>query len=71
MMAQTSVQYCPYPTARGNIDRAMPVKLLESVAYGRLVIGNGETLMGEWIARNDWGWGVAEDEPPAPRRPSI
>lgn len=62
LMAECSVQYCVYPTARGNIDRAMPVKLLESVAYGRRVIGNADTLMGDWIEGRDWGWTVHDGD---------
>jgi glycosyltransferase involved in cell wall biosynthesis len=58
LMADVSVQFCVYPTRRGNIDRAMPVKLFESVVHGRRVIGNAGTLMGEWIRRYDWGWEV-------------
>jgi glycosyltransferase involved in cell wall biosynthesis len=65
LMAECSLQYCVYPTRRGNIDRAMPVKLLESVAHGRRVIGNRDSLMGEWISDNDWGWVVREDDPAA------
>jgi len=60
LMARTSCQFCLYPTGRGNIDRAMPVKLLESVAYGRPVIGNARSLMGEWISDRGWGWVVEE-----------
>ena len=60
LMAGTSVQYCVYPTERGNVDRAMAVKLLDSVAYGRPVIGNAGSLMGDWIEANDWGWTVDE-----------
>jgi glycosyltransferase involved in cell wall biosynthesis len=63
LMAACSVQYCVYPTGRGNIDRAMPVKLLDSVVYGRPVIGNADTLMADWIAKNDWGWVVREGDP--------
>jgi len=65
LMADCSVQYCVYPTQRGNIDRAMPVKLLESIAYGRRVIGNADTLMGDAIAANAWGWVVPEGDPSA------
>ena len=60
LMAEVSVQYCVYPTRRGNIDRAMPVKLFESVVHGRRVIGNADTLMGEWIREREWGWEVAD-----------
>ena len=38
----------------------MPVKLFESVVHGRRVIGNADTLMGEWIRERDWGWEVAD-----------
>ncbi len=65
LMAQTSIQYCLYPQDRGNIARAMPVKLLESIAYGRPVIGNADTLMGEWIERNKWGYQVPQADPEA------
>jgi glycosyltransferase involved in cell wall biosynthesis len=64
-MAQTSIQYCLYPQDRGNISRSMPVKLLESIAYGRPVIGNADTLMGEWIERNKWGYQVPQADPEA------
>ena len=60
LMADVSVQYCVYPTRRGNIDRAMPVKLFESVVHGRRVIGNAGTLMGEWIREREWGWEVSD-----------
>jgi glycosyltransferase involved in cell wall biosynthesis len=63
LMAAVSVQYCLYPMRRGNIDRAMPVKLLESVAHGRRVIGNANSLMGEWIRRYKWGWDIADGDP--------
>ncbi len=62
LLAGVSVQYCVYSARRGNIDRAMAVKLLESVAHGRRVIGNAGTLMGDWIARHDWGWTVADGD---------
>jgi glycosyltransferase involved in cell wall biosynthesis len=65
LMAAVSVQYCLYPMRRGHIDRAMPVKLLESVAHGRRVIGNADSLMGEWIRRHDWGWAIADGDPRA------
>ncbi len=58
LMAQTSVQYCVYPTERGNVDRAMAVKLLDSIAHGRPVIGNASSLMGDFIEKNNWGWAV-------------
>ncbi len=60
LMADVSVQYCVYPTRRGNIHRAMPVKLFESVVHGRRVIGNAGTLMGEWIREREWGWEVSD-----------
>ena len=60
LMADVSVQYCLYPMQRGNIDRAMPVKLFESVVHGRRVIGNADSLMGEWIRERDWGWEVSD-----------
>lgn len=63
LIGECSVQYCVYPTGRGNIDRAMPVKLLDSVAHGRPVIGNANTLMADWILKNDWGWVVPEGHP--------
>ncbi len=59
LMAETSVQYCVYPDERGNVDRAMAVKLFDSVAYGRPVIGNADSLMGDFIERNSWGWTVS------------
>lgn len=65
LIADCSVQYCVYPMQRGNIDRAMPVKLLESVAYGRRVIGNADTMMGDAITANAWGWTVKEGDPDA------
>ena len=58
LMAQTSVQYCVYPTERGNVDRALAVKLLDSIAHGRPVIGNASSLMGDFIEKKDWGWAV-------------
>jgi glycosyltransferase involved in cell wall biosynthesis len=63
LIAECCVQYCVYPTGRGNIDRAMPVKLLDSVAHGRPVIGNANSLMADWILKNDWGWVVPEGDP--------
>jgi len=60
LIAETSIQYCVYPLDRGNMDRAMPVKLFDSVAHGRRVIGNAGTLMGDWIEANGWGWTVPE-----------
>ena len=60
IIGETSIQYCLYPTERGNMDRAMAVKLLDSVAHGRPVIGNAGTLMGDWIEANNWGWTVEE-----------
>lgn len=65
LMAGVSVQYCLYSRRRGNIDRAMAVKLLESVAHGRRVIGNADSLMGDWIRDRDWGWAVADHDPAA------
>lgn len=63
LMSQCSVQYCLYPTGRGgNTDRTIPVKLFDSVAYRRPVIGNADTLMGEWISNNGWGWQVADGD---------
>lgn len=68
LMASCSIQYCVYPLRRGNIDRSLPVKLLESVAYGRKAIGNADTLMGDWIRSNDWGWTSSEDDAASLRR---
>jgi len=65
LIANTSIQYCVYPQDRGNISRAMPVKLLDSVAYKRPVIGNKDTLMGDWIQRNKWGYQVPQANPEA------
>jgi glycosyltransferase involved in cell wall biosynthesis len=62
LMAECSVQYCVYPTRRGNIDRAMPVKLLEAIASGRRVLGNADTLMGDYIADRGWGWTVRDGD---------
>jgi glycosyltransferase involved in cell wall biosynthesis len=62
LVAETSVQYCVYPAARGNIDRAMAVKLFDAVAQGRRVIGNAGTLMGDWIEAKGWGWTVPEGD---------
>ena len=65
LMADTTLQYCLYPADRGNIERAMPVKLLDSVAHGRPVIGNANTLMADWIERNGWGWIAPQANPGA------
>jgi glycosyltransferase involved in cell wall biosynthesis len=62
LLAETSAQYCVYPAARGNIDRAMAVKLFDSVAHGRRVIGNAGTLMGDWIEAKRWGWTVPDGD---------
>lgn len=62
LMAAVSVQYCVYGMRRGNVDRSMAVKLFESVAHGRRVIGNADSLMGDWIHANDWGWVVADGD---------
>jgi glycosyltransferase involved in cell wall biosynthesis len=62
LMAEVSVQYCVYPMQRGHIVRAMPVKLFEAVAHGRRVIGNADSLMGEWIRDREWGWEVPDGD---------
>jgi glycosyltransferase involved in cell wall biosynthesis len=62
LLAETSVQYCVYPAERGNIDRAMAVKLFDAVAHGRRVIGNAGTLMGDWIEAKGWGWTVPDGD---------
>ena len=55
--------YCLYPPERGNIDRAMPVKLFDSVSHGRKVISNNNSLMGDFVEYNKWGWTVEYDNP--------
>lgn len=61
LLADVSVQYCLYPT-RGNMDRALPVKLLESVAARRPVIANALSLMEPWVEQHRWGWCVPEGD---------
>ena len=61
LMAECSVQYCMYP-CQGNVERSVPVKLLDAVAHGRRVIGNADMLMADWIEANDWGWAVREGD---------
>ena len=60
LLAEISVQYCVYPTGRGNMDRALPVKMLESAAYRRPVIANANSLMEPWVQQCNWGWCVEE-----------
>jgi glycosyltransferase involved in cell wall biosynthesis len=62
LMAQCSVQFCMYPLGSGNVVRTIPVKLFDAVAHGRLGIGNADTLMADFIERNDWGWVVSEGD---------
>ena len=40
----------------------MAVKLFDSVAYGRRVIGNAGSLMGDWIEAKGWGWAVDDGD---------
>ncbi len=63
LMAECSIQYCVYPRQR-NVERSVPVKLLDAVAHGRRVIGNADMLMGDWIRKKDWGWAVREGDVP-------
>jgi glycosyltransferase involved in cell wall biosynthesis len=58
LIGKTSLQYCVYPDASENIRGSMSVKLLDSVAHGRKVIGNTDCLMGDWINLKQWGWEV-------------
>ena len=58
LIARCSVQWAVYPLERGNVDRTMAVKLLESVAHGRPVITNEGTLMAAWVRGEAWGWVV-------------
>lgn len=58
LISKTSMQYCVYPDTSENIRGSMSVKLLDSVAHGRRVIGNMDCLMGDWINSNHWGWTV-------------
>jgi glycosyltransferase involved in cell wall biosynthesis len=60
LMAQCSTQFCVYARDSGNIDRALPVKLLDAVVHGRTVIANADTLMGDLVQANRWGF-VASD----------
>jgi glycosyltransferase involved in cell wall biosynthesis len=62
IIGETSIQYCVYPLGRGNMDRAMPVKLLDSAVHRRPAIGNADSLMGDWIAARGWGWTVGEGD---------
>ena len=61
LMAECSIQYCAYPR-QGNVERSVPVKLLDAVAHGRRVIGNADMLMGDWIREKNWGWAVREGD---------
>lgn len=64
LMAECSVQYCMYPRGQGNVERALPVKLLDAVAHGRRVIGNADMLMADFIEQRHWGWAVREGDVP-------
>ena len=63
LVSQCTIMYCLYPPERGNIDRAMPVKLFDSVSHGRKVISNNNSLMGDFVEYNKWGWTVEYDNP--------
>ena len=63
LVSQCTIMYCLYPPERGNIDRAMPVKLFDSVSHGRKVIANDKSLMGDFVKYNNWGWVVEYDNP--------
>lgn len=64
LMAECSVQFCTYPLGSGNVLRAAPVKMFDATARGRMVIGNADTLMGDFITQRDWGWVVHEGDVP-------
>ncbi len=59
---QTSIQWAVYPLDRGNMAQGMPVKLLETIARGRPVITNADSLMGEHVSANQWGKTVVEGD---------
>jgi glycosyltransferase involved in cell wall biosynthesis len=63
LMADCSVQFCVYPLSSGNMAYTVPVKLFDAVAHGRKVIGNAQTLMGDFITANGWGEVVPEGNP--------
>jgi len=63
LVSECTIMYCLYPPERGNIDRAMPVKLFDSVSHGRKVIANNNSLMGDFVEFNNWGWTVEYDNP--------
>ncbi len=65
LMAGCSVQYCVYSLEHGNMDRAVPVKLFDSIVNGRPVIGNSDCLMGDFIARYGAGWTAPAGDVPA------
>ncbi len=67
LMAECSLQYCLYPR-QANVERSVPVKLLDAVAHGRRVIGNADMLMGDWIREKRWGWTVREGDVEGLRR---
>lgn len=65
LIEQCTVQWAVYPPRPGHLEHTMSVKLLESVAHGRLVITNADTLMGDWVEAHDWGWTVTPRDVPA------
>lgn len=62
LMAQCSVQFCVYPLRSGNMAHTVPVKLFDAVAHGRKVIGNADTLMGDFITQRGWGHAVRQGD---------
>lgn len=62
LMAACSVQFCVYPLHSGNMAHTVPVKLFDAVAHGRQVIGNADTLMGDFITQRGWGQVVRQGD---------
>lgn len=62
LLAACSVQFCVYPLHSGNMAHTVPVKLFDAVAHGRRVIGNADTLMGDFITQRGWGQVVRQGD---------
>ena len=62
LMDECSIQYCLYSSKRGNIEHTIPAKLFSSIACGKKVIVNSNSLASKICEKYNWGWDVNDKD---------
>ena len=62
LMDECTIQYCLYTSKRGNIEYTIPAKLFSSIACGKKVIVNSNSLSSELCNIHNLGWNVNDND---------